>query len=211
MKLTVIKNKTRQKPDYVSIHLRAAQRAAENYRQTNSRSDILKVVNHGVRAAIGCERREHDPHILFNLCEGVMGFISLITPRELMRVFPIEKIYDGEKWSTKDYFSTIEALVQYNLDEPIGEEAYSFIGDYMNYMLFRFHTNHICAANDLQRHKTGKGFMEMFCEENDIKAYTMHADQKTGKRFLYDREANKSFKVSRPLPRGFKIIKGGSK
>lgn len=211
MKLTVIKNHEKQKPDYVSLHLRAAQRAVENYRQTDNRSDILKAVNHGVRAATGCERRKHDPLHLLNLCEGVMSFISLITPRELMQLFPIEKIYDGERWGTKDYFSTIEALVQYNLNELIREEAYTFIGDYMNYMLFRFHTNHICAANDLQRHKTGKGFMEMFCEDNGIKTYTMHTDTATGKRYLYDSEENKSFKISRPIPRGFKIIECGGK
>jgi hypothetical protein len=41
------------------------------------------------------------------------------TPRELLRVFPIQKYYEGYKWEVKDYFSSIEYVNEFGLDSWI--------------------------------------------------------------------------------------------
>lgn len=63
---------------------------------------------------------------------AVLNTIGLLTPRQLLNVFPVEKRYNGERYSTKDYFSTMQALEVYGMDRLIGKNASSLLWDYAN-------------------------------------------------------------------------------
>ena len=41
----------------------------------------------------------------FNLIDGLFGIIGRIKLGNLIKIFPIDKTYDGDKWGSKDYFS----------------------------------------------------------------------------------------------------------
>ena len=64
-----------------------------------------------------------EAEVRINAMSVIMSYMATLTPTEFVRVFPIPKEYDGEKYSVKDYFSTIERLKKYPSDEEIGEDC----------------------------------------------------------------------------------------
>lgn len=46
----------------------------------------------------------------FNLIDALFGIIGRIKLNNLIKIFPIDKTYDGDKWECKDYFFTMDVL-----------------------------------------------------------------------------------------------------
>lgn len=67
----------------------------------------------------------------------VMETIGRLTPLELLRMFPVKKEYDGEKWGTKDYYYTMDRLRRLPADKPIGDaqDVAALLWDYQNWDL----------------------------------------------------------------------------
>jgi hypothetical protein len=67
----------------------------------------------------------------------VMETIGRLTPLELLRMFPVKKEYDGEKWGTKDYYYTMDRLRRLPADRPIGDaqDVAALLWDYQNWDL----------------------------------------------------------------------------
>lgn len=63
-----------------------------------------------------------------------MTAIGLLTPRELMQLFPVKKDYGGEKGGYKDYFWVMEKLGELPQDKPIGspQDVADLLWDYVN-------------------------------------------------------------------------------
>lgn len=119
----------------------------------------------------------------------VDDFLGTFTPREFMQVFPVDKIYDGEKSETKDYFYTMNYLKSLEMDKPIGRENLSeFLWDYMNRTMWRFSAVKMEFLADVQRARGEKDWFQQFAEENDLTLYESFSDgsgeymqnQKTG-------------------------------
>jgi hypothetical protein len=132
--------------------------------------------------------------------------MSNLTPNEFINIFPITKDYDGNRWQSKDYFYTMDYIRQMNSNEPIGEKINEFLWEYHNWNISMFVVNMMSIASDLRRLDTGKGIMEEFCDENNIKTYTLHTNNQ-GKQFLIDNETGKKTKVKRSA-KHLKVIKG---
>lgn len=67
----------------------------------------------------------------------VMDTIGRLTPMELLRLYPVDKEYDGKKWGTKDYFYTMNRLKRLPADKPIGDaqDVACLLWDYQNWDL----------------------------------------------------------------------------
>ncbi|MCC8025666.1 MAG: hypothetical protein LIP16_10250 [Clostridium sp.] len=67
----------------------------------------------------------------------VMDTIGRLTPMELLRLYPVDKEYDGKKWGTKDYFYTMDRLRRLPADKPIGDaqDVAVLLWDYQNWDL----------------------------------------------------------------------------
>jgi len=67
----------------------------------------------------------------------VMETIGRLTPMKLLRMYPVTKEYDGEKWGTKDYFYTMDKLKKLPADKPIGDaqDVAVLLWDYQNWDL----------------------------------------------------------------------------
>jgi hypothetical protein len=64
----------------------------------------------------------------YSLSSLIANLLTGLTPRELLRVFPIQKYYEVYKWEIKDYFSSIEYVNEYGLDtEFTGDSGIDFI------------------------------------------------------------------------------------
>lgn len=108
------------------------------------RSDLIKYIYLAVKT-YGKENRTEVNHVkAYKSCleienryqelKKVMETIGRLTPMELLRMYPITKEYDGEKWGTKDYFYTMDKLKKRLADKPIGDaqDVACLLWDYQN-------------------------------------------------------------------------------
>ncbi|MDU5081228.1 hypothetical protein [uncultured Tissierella sp.] len=76
----------------------------------------------------------------FEFFDSIQSIIAMLTPREFMHVFPIDKDY-GNSPDVKDYFHTKRYFDTINLDEPIGAKIIDFLFNYHNREIFNFIMN----------------------------------------------------------------------
>ena len=111
------------------------------------RSDLIKYIYLAVKT-YGKENRTEVNHVkAYKSCleienryqelKKVMETIGRLTPMELLRMYPITKEYDGEKWGTKDYFYTMDKLKKLPANKPIGDaqDVACLLWDYQNWDL----------------------------------------------------------------------------
>ncbi|WP_425447779.1 hypothetical protein [Dethiothermospora halolimnae] len=144
----------------------------------------------------------------FNFISTVSSLIGSLTPKEFENLFPIEKDYDGAKYEVKDYFYTKEYLRKLDEDKPISEQTdtQEFLYEYHNWDIGLFVVNTMSCMSSIREFEGKMSLMEEFAEDMGIKTYTLHKDG-NGKEFLFDKETNKTIRVSRP--KRLKVVKGG--
>lgn len=71
---------------------------------------------------------------IYERSHSIMTAIGLLTPMELMQMFPVTKDYGGDKGGYKDYFWAIEKLGKLPPDKPIGspQDAADVLWNYVN-------------------------------------------------------------------------------
>lgn len=111
---------------------------------------------------------------VYRECSQIMSALGKLTPKELVQMFPIKKEFDGERWETKDYFYTREAMERLEPDKPIGTEmdAADLLWEYVNDDLTFFFFNWMDAIDDLHIHCFESGpHNEFYKERKDRKQY----------------------------------------
>ena len=58
----------------------------------------------------------------FALIDGLFGVIGRIKLKNLIKVFPVTKDFDGAKYECKDYFYTMNILREKGLDNAVGRD-----------------------------------------------------------------------------------------
>lgn len=94
---------------------------------------LHQAVFYGVKAfanANPCDEGT-DVKAYWDLINSTVNLIALLTPREFMTIFPIDKDFDGERFEMKDYFYTMQIAKDVGLDTPI-INAFNFLWDYYN-------------------------------------------------------------------------------
>jgi len=89
---------------------------------------------------------------------GLLGLIEELTPREFTRLFPIDKRYDGNRYETKDYFSTVEYIDSIGWDTNIG----SAIGFLMEYMCHDTMTFTVTAMDVIANYSGNRNWFNRF-------------------------------------------------
>lgn len=169
----------------------------------------VKYINWHYKSKPTYGRREIVPeecYAMFNLIDTVRLFMAILTPNELINVFPIPKEYDGEKWETKDYYSAMEVIGKLEMDKPMGETVLEdVLWASMNSDLFSYQSARFSIVDDLRRLRGGKGMMEEFLEEKGVPSYTVN--QEVG--YMVNRQTGEIKKIEKS--NGFKKIDGGKK
>lgn len=129
-----------------------------------------------------------------NFMFAVTELMGKLTPVEFMRLFPIPKEYDGEKYEMKDYFSTIEEVMKYPQDEPIGEKITEFLMEYYNWDIMEFEVLKLSTISLMRRIEGQKGIFEEFAEQNDFHLQTFYQDGNE----MVDSETGERFKIAKP-------------
>ena len=111
----------------------------------------------------------------------------------LIKIFPIDKTYDGDKWGCKDYFFTMDVLKEKGLDNAVGRDGvFDLMWDYENRDLREFTVFYMSCMSAMYKQQTGVGIAEKFCEDNGIGTYTM--DRENG--LVIDNQSGEIAKVS---------------
>jgi len=131
--------------------------------------------------------------------------ISQLTPRELIRIFPIEKKYNGKKHQTKDYFSTVEAIEAIGMDKVIGDNVNDLLFDYQNRHIFDFMVLRVGVYSDLLKRQGHEDPFETFLAENGVKSMQLITDG-DGKQFLYDPVKSTTMPVRKRRPRYLRVV-----
>ena len=139
----------------------------------------------------------------FNMIDALYSIIGRIKLKNLIKIFPIDKTYDGDKWGCKDYFFTMDVLKEKGLDNEVGrDEVFDLMWDYMNKDLREFTVFYMSCMSAMYKQQTGVGIAEKFCEDNGIGTYTM--DRENG--LLINNKSGEIAKVSNK-PSFMQIVK----
>ena len=139
----------------------------------------------------------------FNLIDALYGIIGRIKLNNLIKIFPIDKEYDGDKWGCKDYFFTMDVLKKKGLDNAVGrDEVFDLMWDYMNKDLREFTVFYMSCMSAMYQCQTGVTFMDKFCEDNNIDSYSV--DRENG--IIVNNQTGKFAKLSNK-PSFMQIVK----
>lgn len=211
MNLTVIKN-DKPRVDKQDLYIRAYEKILDGYRDNpdqDIRAVIKKLAFYGVKAVNGMKK----PSVIdlelieyrFQFADMVKAFLAVLTPIEFSNLFPIIKEYNGDRWETKDYFSTMEYVSGLSQDEPIGAGIFDLLWNYHNTEIRFFMVRLMGLMSDLRRTEGYPGIMEEWAEENGIGTYTMHTDGK-GKKFMVGSHGS-TMRVKTSIPKYLRLIR----
>ena len=133
---------------------------------------IPKIVYYGVKAVATYPKltTANEAKTCFEFISGLQGIMSLLTLREFINLFPIEKVFDGAKYEMKDYFSSLKAINALGLEphEKIGESILKLILEYMNHDISDFAVQGMVAMNAIRRFDGHLDLMEEFMAQQGM-------------------------------------------
>lgn len=139
----------------------------------------------------------------FNMIDVLFGIIGRIKLKNLIKIFPIDKDYDGAKWECKDYFFTMDVLREKGLDNAIGRDGvFDLLWDYENRELRKVTVFYMSCMSAMYQRQTGVSFMDKFCEDNNIDSYSV--DRENG--IIVNNQTGKIAKLSNK-PSFMQIVK----
>lgn len=203
------KNYKPQKEHYLRAFGRLVEKTMDNVQgqEPLDKDTLIKFVFLAVKLYPFMEHKGltmEEAEVRINAMSVIMSYMATLTPTEFVRVFPIPKEYDGEKYFVKDYFSTIERLKKYPSDEEIGEDKIiEFLMEYYNWDIIKFEVKKLCLISYIRRLNGQKGVMEEFCEENDIPTYSYYEAEGV----MVESGTGKAVKVEKPKRRKPKYLK----
>jgi hypothetical protein len=201
------------KPDLAGIYLNALVRTTEKFRNNpDDRLLVKRVIFYGVKA-VNFHSKEVPKSYetlseMFEIICSLKNVISTITPNELLTIFPLRKVYDGARYQTKDYFSSMVVLKEIGMNNPIGSNVDELLWDYMNLEVNIFNVNLMSVLDGLRRFDGGKGLLEEFFENQGtpLTSYTNYRDGK-GKEVMMNNSTGEIMKVRKKTPRYLRAIR----
>lgn len=139
----------------------------------------------------------------FDFIQMILGAIAELTPREFMQIFPITKVYDGDRYECKDYFYTRDYIRGYGIDEIIGD-GFSFLYEYTNIHTQIFTVKVMGAMDNIRVFEGKASIMEEFMTKQGVSPATIHTD-KQGRQFII--KDGKTMRVTERKKRKPKYLK----
>ena len=161
-------------------------------------------------AAIRYLPHEKDQPVSMSEWLAVCRLISRQTPRQFVRLFPISKEYDGQRYQSKDYFTTMQSIARHGWDTPIGD-AVDFLWDYVNPHTSAFVVSFLCALDRERRQQNRPGLLESFAKQQGVELPSYRPVTLNGKQYMQSQKDGSIVRVSPPknkMPRWWKIIEG---
>jgi hypothetical protein len=200
----------RKKAIMYNLYLNAYINNAEKYKQgiLSQKQYIYKLIFNTVKAVNSMPKDEYmtmeEAQHYFEFCSTGIDAIGLITPREFLNIFPLDKEYDGNKLECKDYFYSINYIKEYGMDKLINN-GMDFLWEYYNRETRLFLVNTLSIISYIRRFQGYSSIAEQWAEDNNIKTMRKYTDN-IGKEFLLDNNG-KTTKIKKTHPKYLKLIK----
>lgn len=169
-----------------------------------------QLVFYGVKTIISTTLKEDcsfdEVQNYFNLICFIKIFMMKLTPSDIENIFPIQKIYDGERRESKDYFYTKHYLNSLDSCAPLGENLEELLWEYVNPELRKFNLAQLKAIDFLRKFEGKQGIMEEWVDANKIQTYFLRKDG-LGKEYFYDRKTGRTIKAKKKRPKYLRVIK----
>lgn len=190
----------------LNIYCRSFCKAIKEASDGESKDAVNKIILYGIRflSRLDKPRTAQDAEQHYYLFSSVLRAIEFVSPLQFTQVFPIQKTYDGKRFESKDYFSTVQMIQEHGWNERICD-AFDFLWDYDNMETRIFLVNYMSIADVIRRGQGQLGMMEEWAIENQIPLYRMHTDD-NGKQFMTD-ENGRSFPVKKQRPKYLTLVK----
>lgn len=205
--LTVIHGGYSPPIDRSGIYLNGYIRTLETIKLNPGNKDaIRRAVFYGVHFVNSYKNQEPEmADALWDLIEYTNLCIGRLTPREFITIFPITKTYDGDRWQSKDYFYTMNAMKEFGLDAVIGDKVHELLWDYMNIKVQIFTVNTLSLMDRIRRAEGKRGMLEEFFGDA-VQTYHKVNDTK-GRGFMVNAKTGERHKVTKRIPRYLKLVK----
>ncbi|SHI13704.1 hypothetical protein SAMN02745823_02721 [Sporobacter termitidis DSM 10068] len=192
--LRILESLSKPAPNLTEIYFKNfLKKVCDHFNDPDNIQYVKQIAYYGVKWANTCVKPEDDSEEIETMCiiyDAITNFISTLTPLELMTVFPVDKVYDGNKWGTKDYFYTMAELRKIGMGEVIGyDRVFELLWDYANHELREFLVRYMSLMSAMRRTEGRLGVAEEFCILNGITTYTGYEDPETGDVTLFDNKA----------------------
>ena len=138
----------------------------------------------------------------------IKELISLITYNDFINIFPVCKEYDGDKYYCKDYFSTIDYLGQFDLNDKI-KDVDELLMNYWNNSIINFNVKEFLCYDYLAKMSGKPTILDMWLDnvdpEGKIHTYTINKDLG----YIQDNTTGRTvpFKKQKKKSKIFKIVK----
>ena len=201
------------KPDYVNLYTKALIRSAERLKEVpEDKQAKLRTIFYGVKlvnAADSGKLSAEGATNLFALICSIKAYMEEITPQELMQMFPLEKVYNGQKWGSKDYPFAMKILRQHGLDKPLGKNVQELLWDYMSDEITDFVVATMVSMDKIRRYAGEQTLIEEFAEERGVKlqVFTMTTDGE-GRKWLTNDETGERQRVKVKRPKYLRPVSG---
>ena len=211
--LKLVKTKPKKELDYALIYSKLFDKALNNYVDDEENKKYMKqLAFYGVKTVNEVMKKRESTEYeyllkFFEFVEIVKTAISLLTPNELLTVFPIDKTFDGDKYETKDYFYTMNELKKIGMNNVVGSNIDYLLWDYMNSDINRFLVNSMSIMDDIYKMETGCGILEKWADENNISMYKVCKNETTNQEFLFEPKTGKSFSIKKQSPKYLQPVK----
>jgi len=154
---------------------RRQERRKESLRRIMLHSkDHQKAIHAAVRWYGMRQKWETDSQKEFFILEAVLTLMAKNTPEWIAREFPPMKQYDGERWGTKDYYSSVEALAD---TKPFGGDEVAlmaFLMEWGNVDIIRFCVAQMTIIDELRALDGQEPVLVEFMESQGVPSYKMH-------------------------------------
>ena len=156
-------------------------------------TSFRKAVFYGVKTVVTYPKNEYLTREKlmerFEETEMVKMLIEFLSPIELMQVFPVDKQYDGFKYETKDYFSTMEMLNKLDINTSFRDKKVDInmiLMGYENIFITVFMLEIVNMIDGFRKLEGKESMIVEFMREQGVHPMTMYTDEATGKKFLLD-------------------------
>lgn len=205
---------------YRNARTKAAETLVQQYKEKPF-CEIAKIFSESLRkflyaavksfGAMKCRELDTNDELVsvtFQYMSLLFALFGAMTPRQIMQLFPIEKSYDGKRWQSKDYYSTMEEIKKVGIDTVIGEDqAPEFLMDYENWDINKFMVTFMLTVSRMRVLQGGRDIMEEFLEEQGVPIYSYYKDEG----IMINPQTGEVVKVEKPrtkIPKHMKVIEG---
>ena len=146
----------------------------------------------------------------FSFHTQIVDLFGMMTPNQVIRLFPPRKEYDGEKYGCKDWYTVMDAVKKFGPDKVLGDKAMEFLAETNNLWLQIFCIAGFHVVDDLRRMNGQQGMLEDFFQMSGMKpSSVLHmVEGEKGQKIFVDGDGNFAGKAEKPKPRFLKVING---